>query len=84
MTVAPATGLLTNSILGAALLLHDCCAFTQIPPPPLQHVRTTHRESAAQSASVLQAGLPHDVVPGTQSPLPPLRAPQIQPDPQPT
>jgi hypothetical protein len=83
MTVSPAAGLLANNIFGVALLLHEDCAFTQIPPPPLQHVLTTHRESDPQSASVLHAGLEHGVLPGTQSPPPPFREPQIQPEPQP-
>jgi hypothetical protein len=81
MTVSPAAGLLANIIFGAALLLHEDCAVTQIPPPPLQHVLTTHREPVTQSASVLHVGLAHDVLPGTQSPPPPpVREPQIQPE----
>jgi hypothetical protein len=83
MTVSRAAGLLANNIFGIALLLHEVCALTQIPPPPLQHVLTTHRESGPQSASMLHAGLEHGVVPGTQSPPPSFREPQRQPEPQP-
>ena len=81
MTVSPA-GLLTNNAFGIAPFEQVCTALTQIPPPPLQQVLTTHSWLLAQSSFTLQVGLLQEVVPGTQRPPPPLTAPQIQPEPQ--